>query len=197
MKKISAFLFVLIMFFISACDYQPSSDSIQQAEQERILREGTAQLGMPNIKNFRQKRMLKDIKELCDQMDYITYLYIFSEYRCCYVYIGEGIGYPIPYATQYTNPQKIAQAPTRGYAIIPQSDPDALFYPSNAEGSWYMLKDPVSGQVKPHYSESRLSANPFKLPDRLLCKECLENNSTETPAIKSQVTPSASSRPRY
>ena len=58
------------------CDNAPSSDVIQQQEQERILMEGTAQLSMPAIKNFREKKLYKDILEMRDR-NITTYTYLF------------------------------------------------------------------------------------------------------------------------
>ena len=49
------------------CDYTPSSDEAQRVEQERILQEGNAQTGMPAIKNFRERKLLKQIIEMRDQ----------------------------------------------------------------------------------------------------------------------------------
>ena len=57
------------------CDYTPSSDEAQRVQQERILREGTAQTGMPAIKNFRERKLLKQIIEMRDQDGLVTYTY--------------------------------------------------------------------------------------------------------------------------
>ena len=46
---------------LTAC--MDSSDDIQRLQQEQILKEGTAQTGMPAIKNFRERKMLKEILE--------------------------------------------------------------------------------------------------------------------------------------
>ena len=62
------------------CEYTPSSsDETQQAQQERILQEGTAQTGMPNIKNFRERKLLKQIIEMRYQDGLVTYTYTVPE----------------------------------------------------------------------------------------------------------------------
>lgn len=70
------------------------------------------------------------------------------------------IGYPLPAATQYTNPQKY----TASGVSLPQADPNGLFSPSNAEGSFVMCISPA-GKAAPIYSEPRVITSPFKLPE--------------------------------
>lgn len=149
------------------CDNAPSSDVIQQQQQERILMEGTAQLNMPAIKNFREKKLYKDILEMRDR-NITTYTYLFCTGTGKFTYLGETIGFGIPYATQYTNPQKIAHNGTNGVAVLAQADPNGLFSPSNAEGTWILLKDPNSDKVSAAYLESRITVSPFKLPARVV-----------------------------
>lgn len=165
MRTIAGLLISLVL--TTTCeDPPPTSDQIQQEQQERILKEGTAALGMPNIKNFRERRLFKDIQELCDQEGLITYTYLFSEQTGTLKYLGESIGFGIPYATEYTNPQKLERVPSgNAYAwvAIPQADPNGLFKPASAEGTWVMLKDPDSKKVSPVYIEPRIVVSPFKL----------------------------------
>ncbi len=139
-----------------------TSDDIQREQQEKILSEGTAQVGMPSIKNFREKKILKDILELRDQTGLTTYVYLFNEFNGKLVYLGEAIGYGIPYATQFTNPQKIVIY-NSGPAQIAQADPNGLFSPASAEGTWIMMKDPNGKDVKPVYIEPRIIVSQFKL----------------------------------
>ena len=119
---------------------------------------------MPAIKNFRERKILKDILELRDQSSLTTYTYVHcmnGKFR----FFGETIGYPIPYATQYTNPQKIAESGHQyGYAILPQADPNGLFSPASADGTWILMKDPSSNKVAPVYIEPKITTLPFKLP---------------------------------
>jgi len=65
MKKLMFAALVSLLFVIAGCgEYTPpapSSDEVQQRQQEQVLKEGTAQTGMPAIKNFREKKLLKDI----------------------------------------------------------------------------------------------------------------------------------------
>ena len=158
MKKTLALLLILILP-LTACEL--SSDRKQQLAQEEILSEGTAQVGMPAIKNFRERKLLKDIIELRDKTGLVTYTYVWNEMQGKKVFFCESIGYGIPYATQFTNPEKI----TIGGHVIPQADPNGLFSPGSAEGTWVMCKDPNGQDVKPVYVEPRIIVSPFKLND--------------------------------
>lgn len=77
------------------------------------------------------------------------------------IFVGESVGYAIPYSTQYTNPEKLEFH--NGPITLPQADPNCLFMPESAEGSWVLLKDPNSDGVKPVYFEPRIIVSPFKL----------------------------------
>jgi hypothetical protein len=137
----------------------PSSDEKQRQQQEVLLAEGTAQIGMPAIKNFRERRLLKDILELRDQTGLVTYTYVWNELNGRLVFLCDSIGYGIPYATQFTNPEKHYSAST----TLPQADPNGLFSPASAEGTWVMCKDPGGTEVRPVYIEPRIVVSPFKL----------------------------------
>lgn len=157
MKRLLILLFLAMT--LTACDI--SSDRQQQIAQETILAEGTAQVGMPAIKNFRERKLLKDILELRDQTGLVTYTYVWNEMQGKKVFFCESIGYGIPYATQFTNPEKI----TSGGKQLPQADPNGLFSPAAAEGTWVMCKDPRGDAVKPVYLEPRIIVSPFKLSE--------------------------------
>jgi hypothetical protein len=153
----------------SGCDDErrPSSDKIQRAQQETILKEGTAQVGMPAIKNFRERKMLKDIIELRDQDGLVTYTYLWNEFNGKKVFFCQSIGYGIPYATQFTNPQKVMECRYNGCSMttLPQADPNGLFSPASAEGTWILCKNPSGSEVRPVYVEPRVIVTPFKLPE--------------------------------
>lgn len=171
---------IIALVFMAGCEVHPerkTSDQIQQEQQERIEKEGTMAVGPPAIKNFREKRILKDIMELCDQEGLLTYTYLENMNPVIVhgrtamggklTYFGETIGYGIPYATQYTNPQKIAEKnnyQSGSYAILPQADPNGLFKPTSADGTWVLMKDPNGTAVRPQYIEPRILTLTFKLP---------------------------------
>jgi hypothetical protein len=165
MKTVIVFAMMIASMVMAGCDDRNSSDHIQAAQQERILREATASVGMPAIRNFRERRILKDILELRDQDGLVTYTYLFSEVSGKLTFLGESIGYGIPAATQFTSPEKPEYAANGNFAL-PQADPNGLFSPASAEGTWVLMRDPKSGDVRPVYIEPRIVVSPFKLPEK-------------------------------
>jgi hypothetical protein len=81
-----------------------------------------------------------------------------------FLFVCNSIGFPLPYATQLTSPQKEVYHSTGGWNIMPQADPNGLFTPSSAEGTWILCKDPSSDKVGPAYIESKVSAFLWALP---------------------------------
>lgn len=166
---ISAALLTMISV-VSACDDRPqTSDQIQQQQQEGILAEGTSKVGMPAIHNFRERRLLKMLLEKRDQEDLLTFTYVWSDVLGKYTFFCNSVGYGIPYATQFTNPEKVTPfhygQGGYGYYTLPQADPNGLFSPAAAEGTWVMCKDPKGTDPEPIYIEPRIIVSPFELPD--------------------------------
>ena len=163
MKKTIIFSFMLVLLFIViGCKYKQSSDDKQRQQQEVLLAEGTAQVGMPAIVNFRERKLLRQILEDRDNTTLITYTYVWNEFNGKKVFFCNSIGYGIPYATQFTNPQKVVGTYDRVH-VIAQADPNGLFSPAAAEGTWVMCKDPNGPKVRPVYVEPRIIVSPFKL----------------------------------
>lgn len=154
---------VLGVTLTGCIEYTPSSDEVQQEQQERILKEGTAQTGMPAIKNFRERKLLKQMIEMRDQEGLVTYTYTVPETTGRPVFFCNSIGYGLSAATQYTNPQKVDYS-TNGNVTIPQADPNGLFSPSSTEATFVVCADPNgSGKTGVLYVEPRIIVSPFKL----------------------------------
>jgi hypothetical protein len=147
---------------LEGCD-PPTSDQVQQSQQESILQQGTSAVGMPAIKNFRERRLFKDILEMRDQGDLSTFTYTYSEVTGKFSFLCNSIGFPLPYATQFTNPQKTECNASRCYQL-PQADPNGLFSPAAADGTWVMCKDPTKPRVVPTYVEPKVSTFLYELP---------------------------------
>ena len=164
--KFKITLLVLLLITLSACqEHIDTSDEKQQKQQERILDEGTSQVGMPAIKNFRERKLLKDIIEMRDQDTLVTYTYIVAEQTGALVFLCTSVGYGIPAATQFTNPNKIVVTTQSGHyttEVLPQADPNGLFSPASAEGTWVMCFSEKKEKVVPVYIEPRIIVSPFK-----------------------------------
>ena len=161
-KMIYGFGLLMVLAFVS-CNEPKSSNAVLSAKQENLMQEAVRQVGMPNIVNFTQRKQLKMIQELCDQENLICYAYIVPEMTGKPVFLGKCIGFGIPYATQYTNPEKLAWEQWRDSPVLPQADPNGLFMPGNAEGTWLIMIDPKTKDVHPVYCEPRVLVSPFPL----------------------------------
>ena len=167
--KTKILLCIMVLILIAGCAGNPSSDRKQRQQNEVLLQEATSQVGMPAIKNFRERKLLRDIIEMRDQNGLVTYTYFWNEFNGKLVYLGESVGYGIPYATQFTNPEKLDRAFTGSdWQVMKQADPNGLFSPESAEGTWILLKDPNSDAVKPVYVEPKIVVSPFKLPESIV-----------------------------
>jgi len=125
-------------------------------------------IGMPAIKYFRELRMVNRILEERDQT-LTTWTYLWSDYHRCFTFIETSVAYPIPYSTQRTSPQKLYKWGS-GRLTMPQADPNGLFSPSSAEGTFSELNNPTKvNQTGLAYNEPRISTFPYELPDRLVC----------------------------
>lgn len=154
---ITGAVLALVTVTVVGCD--ESSDSKQQAQQEVILQQGTDAVGMPAITRFAERKELKQILEARDQEIATTTYYLDMmghRHKLC-----DSIGYPLPYATQFTNPQKRVAA---AY-LLPQADPNGLFSPASADGTWVLCLNPETKKPAALYVEPKVVASPFALPD--------------------------------
>lgn len=156
-------ILVVAIMFMGCEGVTPSADIAQQNQTEKSMQQANAQIGMPNIVNFQQRKLMKMIFELCDKEDLICYAYIKSDYQGKLMFIGKCIGFGIPFSAQYTNPMKIAHKGSWGIAILPQQDPNGLFMPTSSSATWLMMIDPKTNKPRPVYIEPEIVVSPFPL----------------------------------
>jgi len=160
MKKIIALM--IASGVLTACQPMPeSSAKIERRKQEELSLQAVQQVGMPSIVNFAEKRMMKDILEIRDQ-DVATTTYIVGMngelHKLC-----NSVGYGLPYATQYTNPQAMQNDEVGHWSLLPQADPNGLYSPASADGTWVQCVDPKSGKARVVYIEPRIIVSPIPL----------------------------------
>ena len=147
---------------------QTSDQKLSQG-QEQLMQQAVDQVGMPAVKNFQERKLMKVIIEERDKVNLICYAYLFSEMTGKLIYIGKCVGYGLPYATQYTSPKKVIKFDgNTWYAgqdpqTIEQADPNGLYMPQSAEGTWVNLIDPSTGKPQVVYIEPRCIVSPFPL----------------------------------
>ena len=171
---ITASIVLLIgLILLPGCDQkQKSVDQVQREKTERSMQEAERQVGMPNITNFQERRLAKQIFELRDQEDLITYAYIVNHMTGELVFIGKCIGFGLPYSVQYTSPSKmdaqyvdtnsIGAGRRLVEGVTPQPDPNGLFMPQGLSATWLMMIDD-EGEARPVYVEPEILVSPFPL----------------------------------
>jgi hypothetical protein len=135
-----------------------NTDTQQRIETERMVLEASRQTGMPNIRNFTERKFAKMIYELRDK-EVITYSYFMDMHGGLH-FLCESIGFGLPYSVQYVNPEKWGSY--HGDGTIPQPEPNGLFMPDSLSATWVLCSD-GKGNVKPVYSEPPLIVSPFRL----------------------------------
>jgi hypothetical protein len=149
--------------FVGCVENVPSADKRQAQETKKRLLEADKQVGMPDIVNFTERRLAKDILELRDQESLSTYTYLVN-LEGKLIFLGESIGYGLPYSVQFTNPEvEVYRRMDGGHGTMPQADPNGLFMPDGLSATRILLKDPESGEARPTYVEPSIIVSPFKL----------------------------------
>jgi hypothetical protein len=153
--------------FVGCVEVAPSADKRQAEETKKKLLEADKQVGMPDIVNFTERRLAKDILELRDQESLSTYTYLVS-LEGKLVFLCESIGYGLPYSVQFTNPEvEVFRGRSGGrysmYGTMPQADPNGLFMPAGLSATWVLMKDPETGEARPCYVEPEIVVLPFKI----------------------------------
>jgi hypothetical protein len=145
----------------------PSSSGQMAQRQEQQLQQSVGKVGIPYLPNARELQLIHDIYQLRDKPT-PTYVYVFSSMQGCFVYLGSAIGYPIPYAAQMTSPRVPYSAGATSQTLRKgddQAEPNGLFMPESAEGTWIMVPKPDSttGEVEARYFEERINVTQTRL----------------------------------
>lgn len=173
LKKLLGLTTCFLLLTAESCDAQPDADAKMAAAQKISLAEAQAEVGMPAITNYQEKRMLKQIYEMRDQT-ISTQSYIVNSMRGCLVYLGQSVGYGVPYAAQYSASQAFGRLDSSldnsyiAYGQKPQAEPNGLFMPASAEGTWINLLNPETKKTQVVYIEPQVIVSPF----RLTAQEC-------------------------
>jgi hypothetical protein len=156
------FLLIAITFTFVGCSGEDSSDEVLRKKTEASMKEANAQIGMPAIKNFQERKLAKMIFELRDQENLVCYAYVVAKMTGKLVYIGKCIGFGLPYSVQYTSPEKLQYHHGSRWKM-PQADPNGLFMPSGLSATWLMMIDNKTGKARPVYIEPEIVVSPFRL----------------------------------
>lgn len=167
MKKLLLILVMLSTMTLNSClDVgKPSAEQEMTTKTNQAMAEANAQVGMPAIKNFQERKLAKMIFELRDKEDLICYAYLLNRNSGALIFIGKCLGYGLPYSVQYTNPMKphyrVRSGSITGIAL-PQADPNGLYMPTGLSATWLIMID-KNGKGRPVYIEPEIIVSPFKL----------------------------------
>ena len=172
MQKTLVATAALACLSLTGCQIKPSAEQRASQQQETISQRAQAEVGIYQPTNFTRKRLANRIGQMLDSPNLATVSYaqgIDGRLRC----IGHTIGFPLPGATQTTSPQKWERGPHLDWALVPQSDPDQLYYPTSQDGTWILLVND-KGVSAPAYFEGHVQT--FLLdnkPDKsLIAQDC-------------------------
>ncbi len=162
---------VVGMFTLMGCyDHKVNgiSEAIQQEREKTIesMEASSREVGFPNITEYTEKKLMKMLYELRDDSKLVTYSYrVNMEGK--YLFIGETLGYGIPYSTQYTQPETMQRVSLPDLyhedyredvytQPLPQADPNGLYNPTGLSATWVMLINPKTGDIEPAYIEEEV-----------------------------------------
>lgn len=165
---INSLIAIVLFALFAGCvpEPKPKADQIIQRKQEAAMREAVAQTGLPAIKNFKEKKMMKMLYELRDQEKLICHAYLVNQMSGeVGQFLGKCVGYGLPASTQYSNPKKVLYKGGYGesFGSMPQAEPNGLFMPEGLSATWLMMIDPETGEPRPVYVEPMIIVSPFPL----------------------------------
>ena len=171
MKKV-ALVIVLVISVVLLCGCSGGATNQEREQTEVLMVNAMNEVGIPNISNFYEKKMAKEIFELRDDSSLVCYAYNYVEYTGLYRLIGKCMGYGLPYSTQYTQPETPTwYGASAGWEVTPQADPNGLYTPTGLSATWLMMIDEVSGERYVMYCEPTIVVTQNQLPERLIAKD--------------------------
>lgn len=153
MKKL---IFLVLALVLVAC--APTGNQIETEQQDRAVSSIVQNQPIPDLGGYSFERQIVIETYLARNNTIATFSYLFT-FDGKIVEICPSIGYPIPYSTQLTAPEK----PTPGYSLtVPQSEPNGLYPPENAAATLVQCVN-SDGSVSPTYIEDNIMAFPYRI----------------------------------
>lgn len=156
------FSFLIVAVLLGGCvdstAYREEQQQVEIANQE-IVRNQPA----PNLGGWSFERHIVTEVYKARNRTISTYTYTIFPYTGQIVEICASVGYPIPYSTQLTSPERIAERYTQGgFAIVTNPEPNGLYPPDNAAATIVNCVNP-DGTVTPVYVEDNVMALPYRI----------------------------------
>jgi hypothetical protein len=191
MKALKLAVVALVCVLLVACGgtaYQSNDARIAQQQEDQIA-EAYAQVPPAKIVNWNERRMANLIQEMRDKENLQTWTYT-KNMDGKYTFVCESVSYGLPYNTRTNNPMHYEYLSTRSgvwnpgdatyttdkqgnrvwgeHHIVPQAEPNGLFIPDSAKGTWNLCRGPEDGKIHVTYQEEDVAVFPYRLPPAMV-----------------------------
>lgn len=163
-------LLIVLISTLAFSSLTGCSAKVKETEYTKnLMLEMNEEIGMPEITEFYEKRLAKDIYEKRDDSELICYVYS-QDKDGYYVYKGRSRGYGLPSSTQYTCPENyVGQG-----GSISQADPNGLYSGEGQDATWLLMIDDATGGTYVMCSEPDIVTTEHKLPLYTLSESSIE-----------------------
>lgn len=163
-----------------SCSGDTDPAAARQAQATRTaMNAADREVGMPRIKNFAQRKLLKNAYE---DMDQTTLVYVYTQaLDGKFVCLGQAVGYGVSLGTQFTAgqyPQRVNVPWADGSAshsgeiyLIDQPEPNGLYQPTSGAATIVNLID-ADGIAHTALVEPNVVTTPAKLPASAVNVQC-------------------------
>lgn len=172
-RKIGTAIALLSGLAVFGCG--ESSTMIEREAQERGVLAIVQNQPVPDLGGYSLERQILIETYLARNRTVATYTYALT-LEGKIIEICASIGYPIPYSTQLTNPERWG---TQG-GTIPQAEPNGLFPPTSADATLVNCTND-DGSVTPTYWEPHVFAQPYRIRADIVLERTSESAFTVSP----------------
>lgn len=161
MKNLKSFLilFLVLAVFLSGCAPSSAND-LEQSQQQSGNIAIVQNQPVPDLGGYSFERQVLIDTYLARNNNISTFAYMFTMDGKI-VEICPSMGYPIPYSTQLTAPEKLAGW-TNDTSVIPNAEPNGVYPPGDAAATLVQCVN-SDGSVTPVYIEWYVLAFPYRI----------------------------------
>lgn len=145
----------IALVILGAC--APSAADTEHRQQEGGIKAILNNQPVPDLGGFSFERQVLIDTYIARNKQVNTFTYLFLEYTGKIVKICDSKGYPIPYATQLTNPLQYYASG----GVIANPEPNSLYTPASAAAT--LVQCVYHDQVVPTYWENNVFALPYEV----------------------------------
>lgn len=157
--KVFSILFLVLLVFISGCSYTENANDVERQQQNAGNVAIVKNQPIPDLGGYSFERQILIDTYLARNNAVSTFAYMFTMDGKI-IEICPSVGYPIPYSTQLTAPEKVD---SYNYSIVlPNAEPNGLYPPPDAAATLVQCVN-SDGSVSPVYIEWYVLAFPYRI----------------------------------